>query len=275
MAKESRSANVWLKRVVIGLIAAIVALLVTRRTVLAPGSSEEHEYKLPPVPDASQAPLDDATPLTEAEQQLLAAHRFTAAGSGGDVPPPISYEAAKRNADEVAALRDQGTDEALAQAEAQEQRIYFTAPAAEHEAPVTGDTAPDATSESFDVSDGADHTGQAPVEVEDLTEVGLDIDVDLEDDEPVAPEITSEGFDTGEAGTLGLAASSGDTAANLGYIEVPDGQHDCPPEFPIKGNASSHIYHKPGESSYEATIPEICFASDEAAVAHGYRPRKR
>jgi hypothetical protein len=54
-----------------------------------------------------------------------------------------------------------------------------------------------------------------------------------------------------------------------------DGTSSCPPEFPIKGNAKSRIYHLPGEASYEATIPEICFANEEAAAEHGYRPRKR
>lgn len=46
----------------------------------------------------------------------------------------------------------------------------------------------------------------------------------------------------------------------------------CPDGFPIKGNASSHIYHVEGDASYGATIPEICFASEEAAQAAGYRP---
>jgi hypothetical protein len=54
-----------------------------------------------------------------------------------------------------------------------------------------------------------------------------------------------------------------------------DGARTCPDEFPIKGNASSRIYHLPGESTYEATIPEICFATEEAAVGLGYRARKR
>jgi heme exporter protein D len=50
-----------------------------------------------------------------------------------------------------------------------------------------------------------------------------------------------------------------------------DGTTACPPEFPIKGNASSRIYHEPGQSSYANTIPEFCFASAEAAEAAGFR----
>lgn len=59
-----------------------------------------------------------------------------------------------------------------------------------------------------------------------------------------------------------------------GWIHAPaDG--GCPERYPIKGNASSRIYHRPGEPSYEATNPEICFASEEEATALGYRPRRR
>jgi hypothetical protein len=50
-----------------------------------------------------------------------------------------------------------------------------------------------------------------------------------------------------------------------------DGSRDCPANFPIKGNASSMIYHRPGQSSYDRTIPEFCFASETDAEAAGYR----
>jgi len=50
-----------------------------------------------------------------------------------------------------------------------------------------------------------------------------------------------------------------------------DGSANCPPEFPIKGNASSKIYHEPGQSSYAPAVAEFCFASAEAAEAAGYR----
>jgi hypothetical protein len=54
-----------------------------------------------------------------------------------------------------------------------------------------------------------------------------------------------------------------------------NGTTACPPEYPIKGNATSRIFHRPGEASYEATVPELCFATEDAAAEHGYRPRKR
>jgi hypothetical protein len=43
---------------------------------------------------------------------------------------------------------------------------------------------------------------------------------------------------------------------------------------PIKGNASSLIYHLPGQPSYAKTIAEVCFASEEEAQAAGYRARR-
>jgi hypothetical protein len=34
------------------------------------------------------------------------------------------------------------------------------------------------------------------------------------------------------------------------------------------------IYHIPGQSSYDRTNPEICFATEEAATAECYRASK-
>jgi hypothetical protein len=50
-----------------------------------------------------------------------------------------------------------------------------------------------------------------------------------------------------------------------------DGSHACPDGFPIKGNLSSMLAHPPESRYFDATIPEVCFATAEAAVAHGYR----
>ena len=49
------------------------------------------------------------------------------------------------------------------------------------------------------------------------------------------------------------------------------GERDCPPENPIKGNLPSRIYHLPDQPTYERTIPEICFASESAAMTAGFR----
>jgi small subunit ribosomal protein S6 len=53
-----------------------------------------------------------------------------------------------------------------------------------------------------------------------------------------------------------------------------DGTNECPEDFPVKGNASSRLYHTPGSPSYNRTIPEFCFASVEAAEAAGFGPTK-
>lgn len=77
-----------------------------------------------------------------------------------------------------------------------------------------------------------------------------------------------------------LAVAAGDLQAGAaerrhGRSVPGDGTRECPPDYPIKGNASSRIYHRPGDSSYAATIAEVCFVSAEDAEAEGFRPRKR
>ncbi len=53
-----------------------------------------------------------------------------------------------------------------------------------------------------------------------------------------------------------------------------DGTGECPEDYPVKGNASSKLYHSPGSPSYKRTVPEFCFASTEAAEAAGFGPTK-
>ena len=64
-----------------------------------------------------------------------------------------------------------------------------------------------------------------------------------------------------------------DAEAASGHV-VGDGSRDCPEGYSIKGNASSKIYHLQGGRSYDQTIPEVCFATEEDAVAAGYRASK-
>ncbi len=54
----------------------------------------------------------------------------------------------------------------------------------------------------------------------------------------------------------------------------PISKNSCPASAPIKGNASSKIYHKPGQSFYDRTNPEVCFATDADAIRAGYRKAK-
>ena len=54
----------------------------------------------------------------------------------------------------------------------------------------------------------------------------------------------------------------------------PISKNSCPSSAPIKGNASSKIYHKPGQSFYNRTNPEVYFATDGDATRAGYRKAK-
>ena len=82
-------------------------------------------------------------------------------------------------------------------------------------------------------------------------------------------ETASDTLPTPAEATTAIPQQEGD-----GWIRG-DGTPICPPDFPIKGNATSRIYHLPGQASYEATVPAICFATEAIAAEHGFRPRKR
>ncbi|MFT4231526.1 MAG: hypothetical protein QM606_01940 [Leucobacter sp.] len=56
---------------------------------------------------------------------------------------------------------------------------------------------------------------------------------------------------------------------------APVSEWSCPSWAPIKGNASSMIYHVPGGAYYQRTKPEECFTTEAAAQAAGYRRSKR
>ena len=63
-------------------------------------------------------------------------------------------------------------------------------------------------------------------------------------------------------------------AAAYGGALPADGTSQCPPSYPIKGNAQSMVYHEPDSPTYMATIAEYCFSSGEAAEAAGFRREK-
>jgi putative cell wall-binding protein len=74
------------------------------------------------------------------------------------------------------------------------------------------------------------------------------------------------------AGYVSIGARSGATLP-IGYPDrtAPESATSCPAWAPIKGNASSMIYHVPGARFYNATHPEECFRTEDAARAAGYR----
>ena len=80
-----------------------------------------------------------------------------------------------------------------------------------------------------------------------------------------------------KAGYLNHSVTSGSTSAvtyPLRTSPVP-GTWNCPAWAPIKGNATSMIYHVPGGAYYTRTNPEECFRTESAAVAAGYRKSTR
>ncbi len=102
--------------------------------------------------------------------------------------------------------------------------------------------------------------------------------IDAADSVPPEVDLVKEGVpvdseeESRAALRAGLAELEAEAAVDAPFGAITgDGTATCPPEFPIKGNQQSLIYHEPGQSSYGATIPEFCFASREAAEAAGYR----
>lgn len=73
------------------------------------------------------------------------------------------------------------------------------------------------------------------------------------------------------AGRADEALASIQAAASAYGGAVPgDGTHECPPDYPVKGNMPSMRYHLPGQPSYGRTIPEVCFQNAAAAEAAGF-----
>ena len=93
------------------------------------------------------------------------------------------------------------------------------------------------------------------------------------------------GLDPGRSGASGaerLAAADPELATRETRPDAEgpagavagDGTAICPPDYPIKGNRQSRIYHRPGQVSYPSTVAEYCFASEAAAESAGYRPSR-
>ena len=82
-----------------------------------------------------------------------------------------------------------------------------------------------------------------------------------------------------EAAAAEVPAEAAAEAPSSGE-EIPAGairgseSGECPDDYPVKGNASSRLYHVPGSPAYKRTMAEFCFASVEAAEAAGFGPTK-
>ncbi len=68
-------------------------------------------------------------------------------------------------------------------------------------------------------------------------------------------------------------------AAEVSGSAEPVSEWYCPKSHPIKGNINKKrktwIYHMPGGSFYNKTKPEKCYATEQDAVAGGFRKSKR
>jgi micrococcal nuclease len=84
-------------------------------------------------------------------------------------------------------------------------------------------------------------------------------------------EIVSEESATATATVTATGTATATAEPAVGGGVPPISEEDCPPNAPIKGNASSGIYHTPNDAYYDATHPEECFATPQDAEAAGYR----
>ncbi|SDB80127.1 hypothetical protein GA0111570_101402 [Raineyella antarctica] len=66
-----------------------------------------------------------------------------------------------------------------------------------------------------------------------------------------------------------------ESAVDTGYGEGSYIGTDAPAEYPIKGNPRSMKYHVPGSDSFDRTITDVWFATEEAAQAAGFTKATR
>ncbi len=124
-------------------------------------------------------------------------------------------------------------------------------------------------------------TDELTAEAEALEASGAELAI-----EPVEAIAEREQLEADAAAALAMVDTAGtETAASEvptaeAGTDVPegavrgDGTGECPEDYPIKGNATSKLYHSPGSPSYKRTVPEYCFATTEAAEAAGFNPTK-
>jgi len=59
------------------------------------------------------------------------------------------------------------------------------------------------------------------------------------------------------------------------HMSLPNFNGSCPTDYPVKGNADSHLYHMPESPYYTKTLAELCFDSAQAARRNGFIASKR
>jgi ribosomal protein S6 len=213
---------------------------------------------------------------------------------------PKAVEAAEIAAEDAAAAAYVAAQAAAAAAEDDAAEAYAAAQAAAAEAEAAAATsaiepaaAEDARAEVLDAAEAAVETSmrlaadeirtdELTAEAEALEATGVELAI-----EPVAAVAEREELEADAAAALEMAETAAAaeapaaeaTSAEAGS-DVPEGavrgdeSGECPDDYPIKGNATSKLYHSPGSPSYKRTVPEYCFATTEAAEAAGFNPTK-
>jgi ribosomal protein S6 len=201
---------------------------------------------------------------------------------------PKEVEAAEIAAEEAAAAAYAAAQaaEAAAESEADSEAAdaYAAAQAAEAAAKSAAGTETEAVAETetpMGLVTPVEEAEALTAEAEAVEATGTELAI-----EPVAAVEAREELEEDAAMAVAQAeaavaeAAVAETDAAVDEAEIPanavrgNESGECPDDFPVKGNASSKLYHTPGSPSYKRTIPEFCFASVEAAEAAGFGPTK-
>lgn len=131
-------------------------------------------------------------------------------------------------------------------------------------------SAPSSTEGEAETASGAD---AALAEAEASTDEATDSVITAETagaENEIAADVVAGDTDVAEAAA---AETSLEGDSGEGWIKG-DGENNIPDGYPVKGNASSRIYHTTESRSYENTIAEYYFASAEVAESYGFRAPK-
>jgi len=190
-----------------------------------------------------------------------------------------AYLAAEADAAAIEADNADAAAEAVAAAAAAEARA--AAPEATGEAETPVETPADAEATAVEATAEVEET-DAAVGIVAQTERAEELTAEAEAIEATGAELSIEPVEVVEAreeiesevvAEVVAAPAEAERDVPAGAV-AGDGTGECPEDYPVKGNATSKLYHSPGSPSYKRTVPEFCFASNEAAEAAGYGPTK-
>ena len=121
------------------------------------------------------------------------------------------------------------------------------------------------TRAALDAFLGGPARGRSATAIARSGEVGVDeVGVDVAAEFDVQPPLADEDDETTDGAAGDVHPYGPDSHAPLPDGEQPDG-------FPIKGNASSKLYHVPGSAFYKRTAAEVWFTTAQAAEAAGFQ----